>query len=167
MKLELITSHLLSQVKAPDLAENPVGRIPVKEGKNLPASVTEDVSGFSLMPEYSLVQLREIRRRKIDSSTRGTSTKSAKKRMDRGSQMVEYKKLQSPSYRTFEGVLSHKNPKCEECGRHCYQLYSGGNKETVTELFQCRNCNILYTLPNKKRCVFTEEIILTKAEETS
>jgi len=36
-----------------------------KEGKNLPNSITEDIGGFSLMPEYSAKQLRGINRRKM------------------------------------------------------------------------------------------------------
>ena len=46
--------------------ESPVGRIPVKEGTNLPNSVTEDVGGFSLCPTYSAKQLRRIDRLRID-----------------------------------------------------------------------------------------------------
>ena len=42
--------------------ESPVGRIPVKEGTNLPNSVTEDVGGFSLCPTYSDKELRRIER---------------------------------------------------------------------------------------------------------
>ena len=34
-----------------------------KEGKTLPNSVTEDISGFSLMPYYSVKQLRRIDRK--------------------------------------------------------------------------------------------------------
>jgi len=45
--------------------ENLVGRIPVKEGTNLPNSVTEDVGGFSLCPAYSIKQLRKIERMRI------------------------------------------------------------------------------------------------------
>ena len=37
-----------------------VGEIPVQEGKTLPNSVTEDVMGMSLMPQYSTRQLRKI-----------------------------------------------------------------------------------------------------------
>ena len=40
-----------------------VRKFPVKEGKNLPNSVTEDVVGMSLMPQYSTKQLRKIGRR--------------------------------------------------------------------------------------------------------
>jgi len=36
-----------------------------KEGKTLANSVTEDIGGFSLMPEYSVKQLRRISRRKM------------------------------------------------------------------------------------------------------
>ena len=39
-----------------------VGGIPVKEGKTLPNSVTEDVIGMALMPHYSTRQLRKINR---------------------------------------------------------------------------------------------------------
>ena len=39
-----------------------VGGIPVKEGKTLPNSVTEDVMGMALMPHYSTRQLRKINR---------------------------------------------------------------------------------------------------------
>ena len=42
--------------------ESPVGRIPVKEGTNLPGSMTEDVGGFSLCPTYSDKELRRIGR---------------------------------------------------------------------------------------------------------
>ncbi len=42
--------------------ESPVGRTPVKEGANLPNSVTEDVGGFSLCPTYSNKDLRRIDR---------------------------------------------------------------------------------------------------------
>ena len=39
-----------------------VGEIPVKEGKTLPNSVTEDVMGMGLKPQYSTRQLRKINR---------------------------------------------------------------------------------------------------------
>ena len=39
-----------------------VRKFPVEEGKNLPNSVTEDVVGMSLMPQYSTKQLRKIGR---------------------------------------------------------------------------------------------------------
>ncbi|MGB8937908.1 MAG: hypothetical protein WCC17_22690 [Candidatus Nitrosopolaris sp.] len=42
---------------------NPVERgYPVKDGVNLPNSLTEDIGGFSLCPMYSNMQLRRIRR---------------------------------------------------------------------------------------------------------
>ena len=50
----------------PSPTENLVGRIPVKEGKNLPNSVTEDIGGFSLMPRYSARQMRAIHRRVVN-----------------------------------------------------------------------------------------------------
>jgi hypothetical protein len=37
-----------------------VGEIPVQEGKILASSVTEDVMGMSLMPQYSTRQLQKI-----------------------------------------------------------------------------------------------------------
>jgi len=40
-----------------------VSKFPVKEGKKLPNSVTEDVIGMSLMPHYSTKQLRKIGRK--------------------------------------------------------------------------------------------------------
>ena len=40
-----------------------VRKFPVKEGKKLPNSVTEDVIGMSLMPHYSTKQLRKIGRK--------------------------------------------------------------------------------------------------------
>jgi len=46
----------------PEPAEIPVGDIPVKEGKNLPNSIEEDVRNFSLAPTYSSKQLRHIKR---------------------------------------------------------------------------------------------------------
>ncbi len=51
-------------------AESPVGRIPVKEGKNLPNSETEDVGGFSLCPSYSPKELRRIERLRIRETER-------------------------------------------------------------------------------------------------
>jgi len=61
------------------------------------------------------------------------------------------------SIRNFVGLLDHKNPTCEECGSHCYALYRGGKKEKMADLYVCKNCNVLYTLPSKKNCEFTEE----------
>jgi len=63
---------------------------------------------------------------------------------------------QGMGIRIFDGLLDHKNPKCRECGSHCFALYRGGRKEKITEMFVCKNCNIIYTLSEKKRCEFTE-----------
>ena len=64
--------------------------------------------------------------------------------------------IEGMKIRTFQGVLDHKNPTCEECNSHCYALYRGGKKEKMVEMFVCKNCNIIYTLPDKKKCVLTE-----------
>jgi len=66
--------------------------------------------------------------------------------------------MEGMKIRIFQGLLNHKNPKCEECYRHCYSLYRGGKKEKMTEMYVCKNCNIIYTLPEKKKCEFTEMI---------
>ena len=42
-----------------------------KEGKILANSVTEDIGGFSLMPNYSVKQLRTIKRREKNNARRG------------------------------------------------------------------------------------------------
>lgn len=68
MKYELITSQQL--VWQPKPEENPVGIQLVKEGKNLPNSVTEDISGFSLCPSYSAKQQRRIHRISVNESER-------------------------------------------------------------------------------------------------
>ena len=44
-----------------------------KEGFHLPNSVTEDVAGFSLMPQYSVKQLRRIGKHKRNNMSRGIS----------------------------------------------------------------------------------------------
>ena len=44
-----------------------------KEGSHLPNSVTEDVGGFSLMPHYSVKQLRRIGKQQAHSQSRGIS----------------------------------------------------------------------------------------------
>ena len=44
-----------------------------KEGFHLPNSVTEDVAGFSLMPQYSAKQLRRIGKHKRNNMSRGIS----------------------------------------------------------------------------------------------
>jgi hypothetical protein len=56
--------------------ERPVGRIPVKEGKNLPNSETEDVGGFSLCPAYSVKELRNIERMRRTEANRHGITNS-------------------------------------------------------------------------------------------
>jgi hypothetical protein len=45
--------------------KNQIWKYLVKEGANLPNSLTEDLSGFSLCPTYSNEQLRRIMRLKI------------------------------------------------------------------------------------------------------
>src|SRR2546427_396222 len=61
MSIKIEIRH--SVTEQPSLAENQVGRIPVKEGKNLPSSIEEDIGSFSLCLHYSRRQLREINRR--------------------------------------------------------------------------------------------------------
>ena len=58
MKTRTIQS--LSETWQPEPAEIPSWKTMVKEGNNLPNSVTEDIGGFSLMPFYSVKQLRRI-----------------------------------------------------------------------------------------------------------
>ena len=64
--------------------------------------------------------------------------------------------IQGMKVKTFSGILNHKNPTCDNCGRHCFSLYRGGRKERLPETFVCKNCNIIYTLPREKKCEFTE-----------
>ena len=52
----------------------------------------------------------------------------------------------------FEGILEHKNPKCSKCQSHCFSLYQGGIKQLLKETYICKKCNILYTLPDEKKC---------------
>jgi len=59
--------------------------------------------------------------------------------------------IQGMKVKTFSGILNHKNPTCEQCGSHCYALYRGGKKEKMADLFVCKNCNLLYTLPTTKK----------------
>jgi len=59
------TIQSLLETWQPEPAETPSWKTMVKEGKNLPNSVTEDIGGFSLMPRYSAKQLRGIHRRKM------------------------------------------------------------------------------------------------------
>ena len=53
----------LFEIWQPTPTKTLVRKFPVKEGKNLPNSVTEDVVGMSLMPHYSTKQLRKIGRK--------------------------------------------------------------------------------------------------------
>ena len=64
--------------------------------------------------------------------------------------------VQGMKIKTFQGLLDHKNPKCETCEKLCYALYRGGKKERIADFFVCKHCSIFYTLPNKKRCTLTE-----------
>lgn len=64
MKLKTISYQQL--VSPPELAENLVGREPVKEGAKLPGSIEEDVGSFSLHPKYSRKQMRTIKRIKTN-----------------------------------------------------------------------------------------------------
>ena len=56
----------------------------------------------------------------------------------------------------FQGLLAHKNPTCEICGVTCFSVYNGGTKDRIKDLFFCRKCKIMYQLPEKKICEFTE-----------
>ena len=56
-------TQCLIETWQPEPTKKLVGEIPVKEGKTLPNSVTEDVMGMSLMHQYSPRQLRKIERK--------------------------------------------------------------------------------------------------------
>ena len=56
-------THCLLETWQPQPTKTLVSKFPVKEGKKLPNSVTEDVIGMSLMPYYSTKQLRKIGRK--------------------------------------------------------------------------------------------------------
>ena len=56
-------THCLLETWQPQPTKTLVRKFPVKEGKKLPNSVTEDVIGISLMPHYSTKQLRKIGRK--------------------------------------------------------------------------------------------------------
>jgi len=71
------TLQSLSETWQPEPVEIPAWKMLVKEGRNLPNSETEDIGGFSLMPHYSVKQLRRIDR-KQKHKNRGLA-KSAKK----------------------------------------------------------------------------------------
>jgi len=66
------------------------------------------------------------------------------------------KLVQGMRVKTFDGILEHQNPNCEKCGAHCFSLYSGGKKERLTAMYVCKNCQVIYLLPNQKKCEFTE-----------
>jgi len=68
MKKQLITCQQLAWEPNPE--KKPVVRYPVKEGRNLPNSETEDVGGFSLCPTYSEKELRRINRIRIGKAER-------------------------------------------------------------------------------------------------
>ena len=55
-------TQCLIETWQPEPTKKLVGEIPVKEGKTLPNSVTEDVMGMALKPQYSTRQLRKINR---------------------------------------------------------------------------------------------------------
>ena len=57
-----ITKQCLLETWQPEPKKSLVGEIPVQEGKTLPNSVTEDVMGMALKPQYSTRQLRKINR---------------------------------------------------------------------------------------------------------
>ena len=57
-----ITKQCLLETWQPEPKKSLVGKIPVQEGKTLPNSVTEDVMGMGLKPQYSTRQLRKINR---------------------------------------------------------------------------------------------------------
>ena len=56
-------TQCLLETWQPEPTKTLVSEIPMKEGKPLPNSVTEDVIGMSLMPHYSTKQLRKIGRK--------------------------------------------------------------------------------------------------------
>lgn len=74
MKYELVPNQQM--VWQPEPENNPVGIQLVKEGKNLPNSVTEDISGFSLCPSYSVKQQRRIHRIYVSASKRNFGNKT-------------------------------------------------------------------------------------------
>ena len=56
------TIQCLLEVSQSKAVETPVMGILVKEGQNLPNSITEDIGGILLAPRYSAKQLRRINR---------------------------------------------------------------------------------------------------------
>jgi len=71
------TTQRLLEVSQSEAVEIPVMGTLVKEGQNLPNSITEDIGGFSLAPSYSAKELRRINKRLKYKNRQ--STKSAKK----------------------------------------------------------------------------------------
>ena len=57
------TIQCLFEVSQSKAVNTPVMGILVREGLNLPSSVTEDTGGFSLAPRYSAKQIRQINKR--------------------------------------------------------------------------------------------------------
>ena len=55
-------TYCLVKASQSEATNTPAWELPVKEGRRLPNSVTEDIGGFSLMPHYSAKQLRKIKR---------------------------------------------------------------------------------------------------------
>ena len=53
-------TQCLLETWQPEPKKSLVGEIPVQDGKTLANSVTEDVMGISIMPQYSSKQLRKI-----------------------------------------------------------------------------------------------------------
>ena len=53
----------LIEIWQPKPTKTLVREFPVKEGKTLPNSITEDIGGFSLAPYYSTKELRNISKR--------------------------------------------------------------------------------------------------------
>ncbi len=72
------TTQCLFETWQPKPIEIPVGSMLVKEGKNLPRSITEDVGAFSLHPTYSKKQFRRIHRIRMHYSQREWNRKTAK-----------------------------------------------------------------------------------------
>ncbi|SHO44270.1 hypothetical protein NSIN_20285 [Nitrosotalea sinensis] len=71
-----LQQYLVIEIGKHSPVENPVGRYLVKEGKNLPNSVTEDIGGFSLCPSYSAKQQRRIHRISVSASGRNFRNKT-------------------------------------------------------------------------------------------
>ena len=70
--------------------------------------------------------------------------------------------------RIYDGILTHKNPTCNQCGKVSNSLYVGGRKDRISNIFICEICSILYTLPQKPKCdIVKQEFsqnLLTKTE---